>query len=69
MKENIQMEKGTEQEKNIIYNFREKSVFEGQYLNGKSWNGIKYLYDDIRDYKLIGKEEYVDGIRIRANDN
>ena len=51
------------------YNSREKLVFEGQYLNGKRWNGIKYLYDDIRDYNLIGKEEYVNGIRIKSNDN
>ena len=51
------------------YNSREKLVFEGQYLNGKRWNGIIYLYDDIYDHNLKGKEEYVDGKRIKSNDN
>ena len=51
------------------YNLKEKLLFEGQYLNGKRWNGIIYLYDSFNDYKLYGKEEYVDGKRIKSNDN
>ena len=51
------------------YNSKEKLVFEGQYLNGKRWNGIKYLYEYYNDENSSGKVEYMDGKKIKSNDN
>jgi len=40
-----------------------KLVFEGEYLNGKRWNGKGKEYD--YDGKLIFKGEYLNGEKIK----
>ena len=43
------------------YNYKGYLLFEGQFLNGKRWNGQIYLYDYYDKIESI--EEYVDGKR------
>ena len=43
------------------YDLRGKILFEGEYLNGKKWNGKRNNYS--YDGKLIFEEEYLNGKR------